>query len=146
MTQLAVQPYRACDGLTIVEVLAALSIFAIVGTGLAANSIGTIQSNWTSRSISVASTLAGDKLEQIRSMDPTTNPADLTTGVEHVDANNPMNSLGQPGGVYNRTWTVTPNTPTLGLSMISVQVSWTQGGTERSVQMVGYLCRTQSCT
>ncbi len=130
-------------GFSVLEVLAGISIFSLVAAGLAANSIAAIKSNRISRGLSVAATLAQDKLEQLRALDPSTNPADLTAGF-HADPSNPLSATGQTGGPYTRRWTVTADTPSLGLATVVVTVSWTEGAT-RTVRMVGYLCSSQAC-
>jgi prepilin-type N-terminal cleavage/methylation domain-containing protein len=130
-------------GFTVLEVLASLSIFAIIAAGLAANSIAAVRANRTSRAVSVAGALAQDKMESLRASDPSTNPADLTVG-SHNDPNNPLTATGQTGGRFNRQWTVTANTPSVGLYTVVVTVTWNDRGS-RSVRVVGYVCPSQAC-
>jgi type II secretory pathway pseudopilin PulG len=133
----------ASSGFSVLEVLAGLSIFSLVAAGLTANSIAAIRSNRVSRGLSVAAALAQDKLEQLRALDPSTGPADLTAGF-HADPGNPLSAAGQSGGPYVRRWTVTADTPALGLSTVVVTVSRGEGA-GRAVRMVGYVCSSQAC-
>ena len=135
---------RTRGGFTVIEVLAALTIFAIVAAGLAANSVASIRSNRSSRNLSAASELAQDKMEQLRALDPAANPADLTAG-GHSDPANPLNEFGASGGRYTRTWTVTRNSPAAGLSTVVITVSWEESGT-RTVRLAGYACQSRTCT
>jgi type II secretory pathway pseudopilin PulG len=130
-------------GFGVVEVLAALSVFAIVASGLAANSVAATRANRVSREISVAAALAQDKMEALRSLDPAANPPDLTAG-NHVDPNNPLTAFGGAGGFFTRSWMVTRNAPSLGLSTVVVTVSWGDGGS-RTTHVVGYVCPSREC-
>ncbi|MBI4517685.1 MAG: prepilin-type N-terminal cleavage/methylation domain-containing protein [Deltaproteobacteria bacterium] len=130
-------------GYTVIEVLAAISIFAIVATGLSTTTAGTLKANGTSRRVAAATSLVQDKVEQLRALDPTTNPGDLTAGA-HTDALNPITPLGQAGGKFTRSWTVIANTPKYGLSQVVVTVSWSNPES-RSVVGVTYVCRTALC-
>lgn len=130
-------------GFGVVEVLAALTVFAIVASGLAANSVAATRANRVSREISVAAALAQDKMEALRSLDPAANPADLTVG-NHVDPRNPLTAFGAAGGFFTRVWTVTRNTPSVGLYTVVVTVSWGDGGS-RQTSVVGYVCPSKEC-
>ena len=131
------------SGFTIVEVVAALGIFGIVAAGLAANTIAVVSSNRTSKGLSVATTLAQDQIEQLRALDPDTNPPALSAG-NHADANNPITAIGASGGTFTRQWTVTRDSPVPGLSTVAVSVSWTDGAT-RTVRLTTYVCQTPTC-
>jgi prepilin-type N-terminal cleavage/methylation domain-containing protein len=134
---------RDRNGFGVVEILAALSIFSIVAAGLAVNSVTAVRANRVSRELSVASALAQDKIEQLRAMDPASNPFDLMAGW-HADANNPLTATAQRGGIFIRQWTVVKNIPALGLSTVVVQVTWNDSGVH-SMRMIGYLCASQAC-
>jgi len=130
-------------GFGVIEVLASLAVFAIVAAGLAANSVASVRANRVSREISVAATLAQDKMEALRSLDPAANPPDLTTG-SHVDPNNPLTAFGGAGGFFTRVWTVTRNSPSTGMYTVVVTVSWGDGGS-RQTRVVGYVCPSKAC-
>jgi prepilin-type N-terminal cleavage/methylation domain-containing protein len=131
------------DGFSLIEVLAGLSIFAVVSAGLAATTISTVRANSTSRELTAASALIHSKIEDFRALDPAGNPDDLTAGT-HNDASNPITPLGAAGGEFRRSWVVTTNTPKGGMSRIVVSVTFNNPD---SYTMTGvtYVCRTSTC-
>jgi prepilin-type N-terminal cleavage/methylation domain-containing protein len=131
-------------GFALLEVLAAITLFAVVAAGLAATTIGTVKANNVSRQTAAATALMHDKLEQLRSLDPTTNPADLVAG-SHNDPLNPLTATGQAQGTYTRTWTVNRNTPKIGVAEIIVTVAW-NSPVARAVTAVTYVCQTATCS
>ncbi len=133
------------SGFSLLEVLSSMTVFAIAAAGLASTTISTTKSNSTSRHTTVAIALIQDKIEELRSMDPTTNPADFAGG-SHADASNPMTALGAAGGAYTRTWQVNLNTPAIGLSEVVVTVAWNSPDGPRSLSAVTFICRTASCS
>lgn len=135
---------RGNNGFAMLEVLAAVTLFAIVATGLAATTIGTVGANNVSRQAAAATALMHDKMEQLRALDPTTSPADLAAG-SHSDPLNPLTPMGQGQGTYTRTWTVTANTPKTGLAQIVVTVSW-KSPAARSITAATYVCQTATCS
>src|SRR5262249_9425281 len=104
----------------------------------------TIQSNASSREMTAAAALVHDKLEVIRSLDPTANPADLTAG-SHSDPLNPLTPLGVAGGYFTRTWKVTATTPSIKSTRVEVTVTFQRNGT-RTLKGVTYLCKTGTCS
>lgn len=135
---------QAQDGASLVEVLAAVTVFALIAAGTAAGTIASIRGSTASRSATVAAALIHDKIEQLRALDPATNPADLTPGA-HVDPRSPMNELGVQGGIYTRVWTVVQDLPRRGLSTVLVTVMWNDGA-PRTLRSGTYVCRTATCT
>ena len=131
-------------GFSLLEVMASIALLGIVTAALAVGTVGTIKSDTRSNYISTASALVQDKIEAFRALDPATNPADLTAG-SHTDPNNPITPTGLTGGTFTRSWVVTANSPSSGLSTVAVTVSWTIGGSQ-SVVGVTYVCRTQTCS
>lgn len=131
------------DGTSLIEVLAAVTLFAIIAAGAAAGTITTIRGTSTSRDVTAAAALIHDKIEQLRALDPTANPVDLRAG-PHSDASNPLTALGERGGMYRRTWTVTTNTPRRGLSEVVVTVTWNDGS-PRTLRSATYLCGSATC-
>ena len=131
-------------GMSLIEVLAAVTIFAIIAAGAAVGTITTIKGNTASRSVTAAAALIHDKMEQLRALAPAANPADLRAG-EHTDPNNPLTELGVRGGRYQRTWTVTANSPRRGLSEVVVTVTWNDG-VRRVLRSATYVCRSATCT
>lgn len=132
-------------GFSLVEVMASMAIFAVVAGGLGATTVSTTRSNSTSRQTTVASSLIQDKIEELRAMDPASNPVDFSPGT-HVDAANPLTAMGETGGMYLRSWLVTANVPAFGLSEVVVTVAWNTLDGPRSLRAASLLCRTASCT
>ena len=133
------------SGVSLLEVLSSMTIFAAVSAGLASTSVSTTRLNSNSRQTTVASFLIHDKVEELRSLDPATNPADFVTG-SHSDANNPLSPIGEPGGVYTRSWQVIPNSPRVGLAEVLVAVSWNTPNGPRELRASTLICRTARCT
>lgn len=132
------------SGLTTIEILAGVAIFALVAAGSMVLSIGSMKSTTTSRQATAAATLIYDKIDQLRSIDPTTNPADLAAGT-HSDPLNPLTENGATGGKFTRTWFVTENSPEIGLSEVTITVTWTDY-TTRSLEGTTYVCRNRACS
>jgi prepilin-type N-terminal cleavage/methylation domain-containing protein len=135
---------RRDNGFAMLEVLAAITLFAVVATGLAATTVGTVKANNASRQTAAATALMHDKLEQLRALDPATNPPDLAAG-SHNDPLNPLTPTGQAQGAYTRTWTVNRNTPKIGVAQIVVTVAW-NGPAQHSITAVTYVCQTATCS
>ncbi len=123
------------NGFTIIEVLIAISIFAIGLLAVAALQITAFQGNRVGDELTKATMLAQMQVEAVKGAD--FNTATLAPG-NYVDANNPIDETGAAGGRFTRTWTITNNTTFSRL--ITVTVGWTSmgvggGGGNRSVVM-----------
>lgn len=136
--------YQTETGLTLIEVLTGLSIFAVIAAGLASSTVATLRANQMSKETTAAAALVHDSIEHFRSIDPTTNSPLLTSGA-HVDANNPLTALGGAGGYYTRVWVVSTNLPRTGMKTVRVYVSWNSHGDQHTVTGVAYLCATSTC-
>jgi type IV pilus assembly protein PilV len=104
-------------GFTLVEVLVAMSIFAIAILGVAVSTKSVIQTNQKNYFTTIATNLAQDKLEDLKS-----NPASLASGGPITDVID--------GETFTRTWTVTANSPVSGVKKIDVTVTWTNYGSQ----------------
>jgi len=103
-------------GFTLLEVLVAISILALVMAGFAAMAVTTIQADTQSRYQSAANALAQEKLETLRVL-RRTNP-DWTAG-DHSEY------VEEDGVTYLREWTVVTDYNTYtGLSRVKVTVFW----------------------
>jgi len=100
------------NGFTLVEVLVAMAIFSVAVLGLAIGATSIMRANKTSYLNTVATTLAQDKLEELKArfVLNITSGGPITDTVKNV--------------VFTRTWTVTANSPTAGVNRIDVFVSW----------------------
>ncbi|MGD9764843.1 MAG: hypothetical protein AB7V27_14105 [Candidatus Binatia bacterium] len=131
------------SGLSLLEVLASVTVFALVAAGMGAQTIATIQANSSSRATTAAAALIQDKIEQLRALDPAANPAALRPGT-YSDPQ-PLNEVGAAGGRFTRSWTITADVPRRGLSQVVVAVSW-KDPIPRTLQSTTFLCRTATCS
>jgi len=121
------------SGFTLIEIMIAILVLAVALIGLAAVTTTTIKGNSFSKAMTSATTLANDKLQDLkaRTFTGTSVDTDLTGG-SHSDTGNPLL------GIYNRTWTVA-DTMGSGSSIryktITVTVAWTWQGLSHSVQL-----------
>jgi prepilin-type N-terminal cleavage/methylation domain-containing protein len=121
---------REARGLTLIEVIVATAVFALVvfivtGFYVTASSQGVI-----GRGLTTGTLLAQQRIESLRGRGYTALTAGTT--VETVD------ELGaaDPAGRYTRTTVVTkPAAAGAGLAELDVTVSWLEGGTPRVVRL-----------
>jgi len=118
---------RAQRGSSFVELLAAVTVFAIVVLGLSPSLLSTRRVASLGKNRSVAATLAVDKVEQIRAKG---------SGLLSSGNDGPFNADGSPGGIFSRSWTITPATPNVQLSRVVVTVSWRDRPGNNSVRLV----------
>lgn len=113
-------PIKSQKGFTLNEVLIAVALIAIGVLGFSLNTAGVIQGNQVSGSITIATNLAQEKLEELKAQTSFTNVTNA------ADASNPITTIGDSGGRFTRTWTIKDSTLGSGLKEISVDVSWTE--------------------
>jgi type IV pilus assembly protein PilV len=106
-------------GFTLIEVLVAISIFAFGMMGLAAGAITITRANKTAQFHTMATSLAQEKLEQLKA-----------TSVAFVAGCPPPNNSCETapnylGVTFTRNWTVDLNQPQTGLKQITVTIQWT---------------------
>jgi type IV pilus assembly protein PilV len=104
-------------GFTVIEVLVAASIFSIAIVGVAISTKSVIQTNQKNYFTSVATSLAQDKLEELKAT-----PSTIASG-------GPISDVID-GQTFTRTWTVTSNSPISGVKKIDVTVTWTNYGNQ----------------
>ncbi|MGH7803146.1 MAG: hypothetical protein ACREQJ_02260 [Candidatus Binatia bacterium] len=120
-------------GAGLIEVIVAVLIFAIAVLGFATSTTSARQAGDASRFEAEATTLAMDKLEELRTRLPT--DPELGAGA-HTDTDNPLRPDAETGGIYTRTWQMTPNLPMLGLGTIEMRVTWPSQLGPRGVVLV----------
>ncbi|UCF95143.1 MAG: prepilin-type N-terminal cleavage/methylation domain-containing protein [Desulfobacterales bacterium] len=116
-------------GLTLIEVLAAVSIFAIGIVAVGSMLISATRNNTTGNMITQATLLARNQLETLK------NEIDITA-LElktYYDPNNPINAQGQKGGIFTRTWKITAPSGLTTVRHIQVTVKTNQQGKNREV-------------
>lgn len=95
-------------GFTLIEVLIAGFLLVTALLGIISTTVIIIKSNSLSKTMTTATTLAKDKMEQLKN-----------TGYNSVEGNDTADSI------YTRTWTVTPDppgSPAAGMKTIVVTV------------------------
>jgi type IV pilus assembly protein PilV len=114
---------RGAAGFTLVEILVAMTIFAIGVLGLAAGTMNVLRTNSTSQLSTSAINLAQSKIEELRAMSAAAFAGLSSPGSDTATAS---------GKTFNRTWQITANSPVAGVTKIDVTVGWTDY-TSRSV-------------
>lgn len=106
-------------GFTLVEIMVAMAILTIALLSLASVTVMVIKGNSFSKTMTTATTLARDKLEQLKN----TGYDSLAGGADTV------------GSIYTRTWTVTNNSPAADMKTIEVVVQWSWQGALRNATL-----------
>jgi len=111
------------SGFSLIELLIAMAILALSMLAAASMQFGSIRNNASGNMVTQANMLAKAQMEILK------NTVDITTLVAGEQYN--IGADGQPGGIYNRSWTVT----NLGTSArrITVTVEWSKRGQSRSI-------------
>ena len=104
-------PVRHNQGFTIVEVLIALSVLTVGLLGVAGLTLMIIYGNSFSRTLTTATALAHDKLEELRD----TPYEKIVDGETTLVAHNIT---------YTRVWRVAADQPAAGMKTVEVTVSW----------------------
>ncbi len=111
------------NGFSLIEVLIAMGILALSMLAAASMQFGSIRNNASGNMATQASMLAKAQMEVLK------NTSDITTLADGVENN--IDADGQPGGIYNRSWTVVNMGTTA--RRISVTVQWSKRGKSRSI-------------
>jgi type IV pilus assembly protein PilV len=114
-------------GISLIEILVALTIFSIGILAVAQLQLWNIRNNTTGNFMTLATLLAREQLETLKGQ------ADVTTLISAADPNNPIDADGNTGGIFTRTWTVSNPLGGNTSRQVEVTVSWTRQGQNRSV-------------
>ena len=109
MKSFAIKILKDQSGLNLIEVMVGICILSVGLLGVAAMQTSVVRNNKTGNTFSQANALACTQLEQIKNGDimaaaDILNPAVLPTTTSNP--NNPVDENGDPGGIYNVSWTV----------------------------------------
>jgi len=135
---------RRSAGFSLLDAVGAAAFLSVSLLGLSMTTVSLTRNAKGADNASVATALAQQKLEQLRSM--WLGAAALQSGT-YTDAGNPLKPDGTAGsGRYNRSWVVSAkDTPRLGLKTVTVTVSWTDSRTH-STQVASYVrCSAIPC-
>lgn len=108
-------------GFTLIEVLIALLVLMVGMAGILSLQLTSMKATAFSRHATEASSLAEDKVEDLRTV-PLSSPR-FASGTDLVDSR----GVADAEGLYARTWTITPGADT---TIINVSVAWTERGNE----------------
>ena len=118
-------------GFTLIELLIAVFLLLTALLGVISTTAIVIKSNTLSKTMTTATTLAMDKMEQLKN----TGYAALAGGADYADINSAVQTTSSADTIYTRTWTVTNNSPAAGMKTIAVQVQWSWQGALRNVSL-----------
>jgi type IV pilus assembly protein PilV len=109
-------------GFTLIEIMIAVFLLAVALLGLASVTTSVIKGNSFSQTLTTATTLARDKMEDLKGMSYTALPTGTVT--DYATANGTVQTSAT-GSYYTRSWSA-PGTDT---KTITVTVTWSFGRT-----------------
>ena len=111
------------NGFSLIEILIAMGILALAMLAAASMQFSSIRNNASGNMATQANMLAKAQMEVLK------NTSDITTLTDGIENN--IDADGQPGGIYNRSWTVA----NLGTTArrITVTVQWSKRGKSRRI-------------
>jgi Tfp pilus assembly protein PilV len=124
---------RRRAGFSLIDVLIGMAILSIAlgsSLALAGNNARLVSRN---QNLAAASLLAQNKLEDLRN----STYASIATGADATT----INSLGDPSGIFTRSWAVQNNTPMAGMKTIVVTVTWQQWNETRNYNLRGVVAQ-----
>jgi Tfp pilus assembly protein PilV len=125
-------------GSLLLEAMIALVILAIGALGATAGHIIAIKNSSSSRHQSIAMSLAEEQLEIMRIASATDVKAMTAAPGYPNDPTNPIDpdTSDSTSMAFNRSWTISPDTPEPGVIAITVQVNWVNPlGNDRTVRL-----------
>jgi len=119
-----IKTLRNQDGFTLIEVLIAVTIFAVGLLAIAAMQTSAIRVNSTGGQLTQLSTWSIDRLEELMSL-PYTDPWLEAAGNPPggLDSLNRTHQINSPDGFYSMSWIVADNTPTTNTKQITMTVT-----------------------
>ena len=118
---------QGAAGFSFIELMIAMAILAMGMLAAVSMHVGSSRNNTKGNIYTQANMLAKAQLETLKNQDV----LNLAVGGPYTDPNNPVDAEGQPGGMYNRSWTI----ETLGTDArrLTVTVQWDRLGKTSSV-------------
>ena len=120
----AIKKSQKDQGFTLIEVLIAITIFAVGLLAVATMQLSAIRVNSTAGQITTRMTWAQDKLEELMAL-PYSDPwiEDLGDPPSGTDTAGNAHQETTPDGIYTIFWTVTDDTPISSTKLITVTVT-----------------------
>jgi type IV pilus assembly protein PilV len=116
-------PLKNKQGFTLVEFLIATVILSVGLLALINLQWTAIRGNSDSKEMTRAIFLTEKKMEELKNA-----PYGALVIGTTQDNNNPMNGLGQSGGIFSRSWTIQSYLGSNFMKQVTVNVSWTLKG------------------
>ena len=134
---------RSVRGFSLLEALGATALVSGALLGLGMGAINVSRNSKSADATSAATSLAVEKLEQLRSL-----PLDATAFAPGIyyDSANPMHADGTIGGMYRRRWLVSAkDSPRFGVKTVTVTVAW-EDSSDHETSVAAYVrCSTIPC-
>jgi Tfp pilus assembly protein PilV len=116
---------RDQGGVSLIEIVAAVSVFAVAVVGLSPSLLGARKFAELGKNQSIATALAQDKIEELRVSSTVSSGSD-----------GPLQPSGASGGIFSRSWTVSANSPVSNVNRVIVTVTWPERPNTSSVTLV----------
>jgi Tfp pilus assembly protein PilV len=117
------------SGFSLLDVLVGVVILALAlfsALALASNNARLVSAN---QNVAAASLLAQNKMEELRN----STYSSLVSGND----SGTLNAQGAAGGIFHRSWTVTANSPMVGMKTLLVTITWSQFGESKTYVLHG---------
>jgi len=108
-------------GFTLIEIIVAVFMLTIALLSLVSVTVIVIKGNAFSKTMTAATTLARDKMEELKNTDYSSVTSSAST--ETVQ------------NMYQRSWTVTTDSPAANMKTVVVTVNWSWNGQTRNVTL-----------
>ena len=122
---------RNNKGFTLVEIMIAVFILVIALLGLISVTVMVIKGNSFSKTMTTATTLAKDKMEQLKN----TGYGSLAGSTDYAKLDSTAQATQTAESIYTRTWTVTNDSPAAGMKTVEVTVQWNWQNVARNVTL-----------
>jgi len=111
----------------------AVFILVVALLGLISVTVMVIKGNSFSKTMTTATTLAKDRMEQLKN----TSYGSLASGTDsdYARLDSTVQATQTAESIYTRTWTVTNNSPAANMKTIEVKVEWDWQGATRNVTL-----------
>ena len=135
-------PQKNGKGFTLVEIMIAILLLVIALVGLASVTVSVIKGNDLSRMVTTATTLAKDKMEQLKNLSTTSAGYGALDTLALTDGSQTVLET-----VYTRVWTVgavgttAPDNDTTKMKKITVTVTWIWNGQSHNVTLEAIVFR-----